>query len=83
MIAEAEERFNKLTEKNSQAEDHYKKKGGNEFIGGYKKWSPQGVVSITPKQWREWKEYLVSEHQGPDPWESFFTNIHKAKQTDE
>jgi len=80
---EADKTFQKLNEKNAKAEKIYREKQDKEFIGGYKRWSPQGVVSITPKEWREWKEYLEggAKDEGTT-WTPFFTAIHKAKKID-
>lgn len=77
-IEEAEVAFKKLRDKNAQAEKMYREKQNREYIGGYKKWSPQGVVSITPKEWREWKEYC----QTKNGWSPLFGAIHKNKKTD-
>ena len=78
-LKEAEATFAKLDNKNDKAEKIYRKEGTKDYIGGYKKWSPQGVVSITPKEWREWKQYLTEKNGIFKP---LFGAIHKAKKTD-
>ena len=78
MLKEAQTTFAKLNEKNEKAERIYRKEGTKDYIGGYKKWSPQGVVSITPKEWREWKEYCETK----DGWAPLFGAIHKNKKID-
>ena len=83
MLKEAQATFAKLNEKNEKAERIYRKEGNKDYIGGYKKWSPQGVVSITPKEWREWKEFLIEkERKRNNVFRPFFGAIHKAKKTD-
>ena len=82
MVKKAEATFAKLNEKNDKAERIYRTEQTKEYIGGYKKWSPQGVVSITPKEWREWKEFLImKQKKRGSVWQSFFGAIHKAKKT--
>ena len=82
MVKKAEATFAKLNEKNDKAERIYRTEQTKEYIGGYKKWSPQGVVSITPKEWREWKEFLIMKRKKEGSvWQSFFGAIHKAKKT--
>ena len=80
MLKEAQATFAKLNEKNEKAERIYRKEGNKDYIGGYKKWSPQGVVSITPKEWREWKEFLTEKNN--NDFKPLFGAIHKAKKTD-
>jgi len=83
MLKKAQATFAKLNEKNEKAERIYRKEGTKDYIGGYKKWSPQGVVSITPKEWREWKEFLIEkERKRNNVFRPFFSAIHKAKKTD-
>lgn len=80
LVSKAEATFKKLEDKNQKAERFYRDKQDREYIGGYKKWSPQGVVSISPKEWREWRDYWIAESDGP--WDPFLSAIHKAKKMD-
>ena len=79
LIEDAELTFEKLDKTNAEAERLYSEKQNKKYIGGYRKWSPQGVVSITPKEWREWKEYWQSK-KGWSGW--LFGAIHENKKTD-